>query len=160
MEPETPNSEVLRGIEQLQSVLNNKYLTAERIMALHNPTLNNLKSILAEIDQTYTELVGVMASANVGSETIVAVTQNQHEFETRREEWVSQNCPSSLATNNLALDLPITSRQSSIHASSLSSRHSSRSSKSSHSSSSRISLKHFEAETKWKLAQFWSLNIL
>ena len=44
---------------------------------------------MAKIDKSYDELVGAMASAHKDTEAIVAVTQNQHEFNLRKKEWFS-----------------------------------------------------------------------
>ena len=60
------------SINQLQGVLNENYLAAEKIMALPTPNTSELKAILAKIDKSYDELVGAMASARKDTEAIVA----------------------------------------------------------------------------------------
>ena len=80
----------LHAIQQLQSVLDKNYLSAEKIMSLRNPDHETLKALLNDIDTNYRELIGAMASSNVGSEAIVAVTQNQHEFKCRSDDWFSK----------------------------------------------------------------------
>ena len=80
----------LPAIQQLQSVLDKNYLSAEKIMSLRNPDHETLKVLLNDIDTNYRELIGAMASSNVGSEAIVAVTQNQHEFKCRSNDWFSK----------------------------------------------------------------------
>ena len=99
MASETNLTDVERAINQLQGVLNENYLAAEKIMALRTPNTSELKAILAKIDKSYDELVGAMASARKDTEAIVAVTQNQHEFNLRKKEWFStlDNPPSSTA---------------------------------------------------------------
>ena len=56
-------------------------------MSLRNLDQKTLKALLNDIDSTYRELIGTMAPSNVGSEAIVAVTQNQHEFKCRSDDW-------------------------------------------------------------------------
>ena len=57
-------------------------------MALLTPNTIKLKAILAKIGKSYDEIVGAMASARKGTEAIVAVRQNQHEFESRKERMI------------------------------------------------------------------------
>ena len=84
------NGGTLPAIQQLQSVLDKNYLSAEKIMSLRNPDHETLKALLNDIDSTYRVLIEAMAFSNVGSEAIVAVTQNQHEFKCRSEDWFSK----------------------------------------------------------------------
>ena len=162
MASETNLTDVERAINQLQGVLNENYLAAEKIMALRTPNTSELKAILVKIDKSYDELVGAMASARKDTEAIVAVTQNQHEFNLRKKEWFSTlNNPSS-STAAVPEPSTIAPRPSSFVSPS-SSRHSSRSSRSSSklssSSSSRISAKHLEATAKLKIAQLKLVHI-
>ena len=156
MASETNLTDVERAINQLQGVLNENYLAAEKIMALRTPNTSELKGILDKIDKSYDELVGAMASARKDTEAIVAVTQNQHEFNLRKKEWFSTLDNPSSSTAAVPEPSTIAPRPSSFVSPS-SSRHSSRSSRSSSklssSSSSRISAKHLEATAKLKIAQ-------
>ena len=151
MASETNLTDVEHAINQLQGVLNENYLAAEKIMALRTPNTSKLKAILAKIDKSYDELVGAMASARKDTEAIVAVTQNQHEFNLRKKEWFSTLDNPSSSTAAVPEPSTIAPRPSSFVSPS-SSRHSSRSSRSSSklssSSSSRISAKHLEATAK------------
>ena len=114
-------------------------------MSLSNPSHEELKAISDKIDQTFDELIEAMASANLGSNAIVAATNNQLEFKSRKENWVLSRITLSTASVSLS-QFPAKSSKS--HDSS------SRSSKSSqHSTSSRRSLKHLEAKAKLKRAQ-------
>ena len=162
MASETNLTDVERAINQLQGVLNENYLAAEKIMALRTPNTSELKAILAKIDKSYDELVGAMASARKDTEAIVAVTQNQHEFNLRKKEWFSTLDNLSSSTAAVPEPSTIAPRPSSFVSPS-SSRHSSRSSRSSSklssSSSSRISAKHLEATAKLKIAQLKLVHI-
>ena len=145
------------AIEQLQSVLEQNYLRAEKIMALRNPNNELLKEILTEINHDYDALIGAMASANLGSEAIVAVTQNQNEFESRKDEWFTKVKESSSASVSTMPHLLYEPHRSPSHVSSTSySRHSL---KSSRSSSSRHSRKHLEAKARLKMAQLESNHL-
>ena len=156
MASETNLTDVERAINQLQGVLNENYLAAEEIMASRTPNTSELKAILAKIDKSYDELLGAMASASKDTEAIVAVTQNQHEFNLRKNEWFSTLDNPSSSTAAVPEPSTIAPRPSSFVSSS-SSRRSSRSSRSSSklssSSSLRISAKHLEATAKLKIAQ-------
>ena len=158
----------LHAIQQLQSVLDKNYLNAEKIMSLRNPDHETLKALLNDIDTNYRELIGAMASSNVGSEAIVAVTQNQHEFKCRSDDWFSKQGQS---TSGIATaisgdkeppkstgHLSTASHHSSKLSSKISTKSSRRSSKSSRSSS-RLSLKQMEVEAKLKLAQLESKHL-
>ena len=162
MASETNLTDVERAINQLQGVLNENYLAAEKIMALRTPNTSELKAILAKIDKSYDELVGAMASARKDTEAIVAVTQNQHEFNLRKKEWFSTLDNPSSSTAAVPEPSTIAPRPSSFVSPS-SSRHSFRSSRSSSklssSSSSRISAKHLEATAKLKIAQLKLVHI-
>ena len=162
MASETNLTDVERAINQLQGVLIENYLAAEKIMALRTPNTSELKAILAKIDKSYDELVGAMASARKDTEAIVAVTQNQHEFNLRKKEWFSTLDNPSSSTAAVPEPSTIAPRPSSFVSPS-SSRHSSRSSRSSSklssSSSSRISAKHLEATAKLKIAQLKLVHI-
>ena len=162
MASETNLTDVERAINRLQGVLNENYLAAEKIMALRTPNTSELKAILAKIDKSYDELVGAMASARKDTEAIVAVTQNQHEFNLRKKEWFSTLDNPSSSTAAVPEPSTIAPRPSSFVSPS-SSRHSSRSSRSSSklssSSSSRISAKHLEATAKLKIAQLKLVHI-
>ena len=107
MASETNLTDVERAINQLQGVLNENYLAAEKIMALRTPNTSELKAILVKIDKSYDELVGAMASARKDTEAIVAVTQNQHEFNLRKKEWfqlwITHHLPLLLFPNHLPL---------------------------------------------------------
>ena len=129
-------------------------------MALRTPNTSELKAILAKIDKSYDELVGAMASARKDTEAIVAVTQNQHEFNLRKKEWFSTLDNPSSSTAAVPEPSTIAPRPSSFVSPS-SSRHSSSrsSSKLSSSSSSRISAKHLEATAKLKIAQLKLVHI-
>ena len=162
MASETNLTDVERAINQLQGVLNENYLAAEKIMALRTPNTSELKAILVKIDKSYDELVGAMASARKDTEAIVAVTQNQHEFNLRKKEWFSTLDNPSSSTAVVPEPSTIAPRPSSFVSPS-SSRHSFRSSRSSSklssSSSSRISAKHLEATAKLKIAQLKLVHI-
>ena len=162
MASKTNLADVERAINQLQGVLNENYLAAEKIMALRTPNTSELKAILAKIDKSYDELVGAMAFARKDTEAIVAVTQNQHEFNLRKKEWFSTLDNPSSSTSAVPEPSTIAPRPSSFVSPS-SSRHSSRSSRSSSklssSSSSRISAKHLEATAKLKIAQLKLVHI-
>ena len=162
MASETNLTDVERAINQSQGVLNENYLAAEKIMALRTPNTSELKAILAKIDKSYDELVGAMASARKDTEAIVAVTQNQHEFNLRKKEWFSTLDNPSSSSAAVPEPSTIAPRPSSFVSPS-SSRHSSRSSRSSSmlssSSSSRISAKHLEATAKLKIAQLKLVHI-
>ena len=158
----------LHAIQQLQSVLDKNYLSAEKIMSLRNPDHETLKALLNDIDTNYRELIGAMASSNVGSEAIVAVTQNQHEFKCRSNDWFSkQDQSTSGITTAISGDkeppkstghLSTASHHSSKLSSKISTKSSRGSSKSSRSSS-RLSLKQMEVEAKLKLAQLESKHL-
>ena len=162
MTSETNLTDVERAINQLQGVLNENYLAAEKIMASRTPNTSELKAILVKIDKSYDELVGAMASARKDTEAIVAVTQNQHEFNLRKKEWFSTLDNPSSSTAAVPEPSTIAPRPSSFVSPS-SSRHSFRSSRSSSnlssSSSSRISAKHLEATAKLKIAQLKLVHI-
>jgi len=67
--------DVSLAIEQLESVLKENYLNSERLMSLRHPNISTLNAILAKINEQYKELVRAMASANLESDAIVAVTR-------------------------------------------------------------------------------------
>ena len=87
-----------------------------------------------------------MASANLGSNAIVAATNNQHEFQSSKENRVLSRSTPFTASVSLS---HIPAKSSKSHDSS--SRSSSKSSQ--HSTLSRRSLKHLEAKAKLKRAQ-------
>jgi len=132
--------DVSLAIKQLESVLKENYLNAERLMSLRHPNVSTLNAILAKINEQYTELMGAMASANLESDAIVAVTHNHDEFFNRKHEWLSKSghSPSDIAT--VPTVKATTSRQSSSQTTSSSySRHSSKSSEFSKSTSQATS---------------------
>ena len=55
-------------------------------MSLRNPIQEKLKVISGKIDKTFDELIKAMASANLGSNAIVAATNNHHELKSRKED--------------------------------------------------------------------------
>ena len=150
------DNDMQAAIEQLQSVSDQNYLRAEKIMSLRNPNSEQLKEILDTINSTYDSLIGVMASGDLGTEAIVAVTQNQNEFESRKKQWFAKRSQPSDAFVTLMPDLPSTSRRFPSHLSFTSgSLHFSRSSR---SSSSRLSRK-VEAEARLRMARLESRHL-
>ena len=145
MASEFHNSDTQSAIEQLEDVLRNDYLRPKKLMSLRNPSHQELKAISDKIDKTFDNLIEAMASANLSSNAIVAATNNQHEFKSRKENWVlSRSTPSAASVSHS--HIPAKSNKS--HDSS--SRSSSKSSQ--HSTSSRRSLQHLEAKAKLKRA--------
>ena len=110
-------------------------------MSLRDPNHEELKAISDEIDKAFDELVEHMASVNLDSEAIVAVTNNQHEFKSSKENWLlSENTPSTASVS--LSHSPVKSSKSYESSSQIFSK------SSRNSTSSRRSLQHLEAKAK------------
>jgi len=139
-------------IEQMRSSLDQYYLNAEKIMSLRNPKSTEIDTLLPKIDQTYDKLVEAMAAANLGSEAIVADTQNQHEFHTRKNErYAKLNQTPSENTSNVPTPSSTDTTRSEI-SSSFSYKSSSRTFRTTSTKSSM----RMQSETKLRLAQIES----
>ena len=153
IDPETPDLGTQSAIEQLESNLNQNYLIAETLMSLRTPKAKDFNETLGKINQQYDELVGAMASVGVGSQAIVAVTNNKQEFDTRKDKWLTEirgiiHEPNSPSTS-------VTQPNARSHCSTLSSCFKSKRS----STSSKLSFKRLQAEAKLKVAQLESLHL-
>ena len=140
--------DVESAIERLEAVLNENYLRAERIMSLRSPKTDELDKISGLINQTFEKLLEAMALASLGSEAIVALTNNKQEFDARKSEWLSK-----LALTHeppYSSELPPLQPARSISKSNATSV--SFSSKRS-SASSKISFKLLQAKAKLRIAQ-------
>ena len=129
------------AIEHLEKMLQKNYLRAQKIMSLRNPNHEELKAISDEIDETLDKLIEHIASVNLNSEAIVAVTNNQHEFKSSKENWLlSENTPSTASVS--LSHSPVKSSKSYESSSQIFSK------SSRNSTSSRRSLQHLEAKAK------------
>ena len=54
--------DVENAVESLRSILNNNYLTAEKIMLLRNQEIKSLNESVAKIQDSYNELMKLMSS--------------------------------------------------------------------------------------------------
>ena len=61
-------------------------------MSLRTPKTKDFNETLGKINQLYDELIGAMASVGVGSQAIVAVTNNKQEFDARKDKWLTEIC--------------------------------------------------------------------
>ena len=68
--------DVENAIESLQSILNNNYLTAEKLMLLHNPEIKSLNESVTKVEESYNELMKLMSSNITPAQTIADVTTN------------------------------------------------------------------------------------
>ena len=59
-------------------------------MSLRTPKTKDFDETLGKFNQQYDELIGSMASVGVGSQAIVAVTNNKQEFDTRKDKWLTE----------------------------------------------------------------------
>ena len=82
MESNTPEinpvqDDVENAIESLRSILNNNYLTAEKIMLLRNQEIKSLNESVAKIQDLYNELMKLMSSNMIPAQTIADVVTNK-----------------------------------------------------------------------------------
>ena len=59
-------------------------------MSLRNPKTDELDKILGISNQTFKNLLEAIALASLGSEAIVALTNNKQDFDARKSEWLSK----------------------------------------------------------------------
>ena len=140
--------DVESAIERLEAVLNENYLRAERIMSLRSPKTDELDKISGVINQTFENLLEAMALASLGSEAIVALTNNKQEFDAHKSEWLSKLALTHEPTHSSELpplQLAKSISKSNATSVSLSSKRS--------SASSKISFKLLQAKAKLRIAQ-------
>ena len=82
MESNTPEinplqDDVKNAIESLRSILNNNYLTAEKLMSLRNPEIKSLNESVAKVEDSYNELIKIMSSNMTPAQTIDRQTDRQ-----------------------------------------------------------------------------------
>ena len=80
MESNTPEinslqDDVENAIESLQSIPNNNYLTAEKLMSLRNPETMSLNESVAKVEDSYYELMKLMSSSNFQFPTSCTATK-------------------------------------------------------------------------------------
>ena len=83
MESNTPEINLLQddvdnAIESLQSILNNNYLTAKKLMLLHNPEIKSLNERIVKVEDSYNKLMKLMSNNMTPTQTIADVTTNKH----------------------------------------------------------------------------------
>ena len=88
MESNTPEINPLQdnvenAIESLRSILNNNYLTAEKVMSLRNQEIKSLNESVAKVEDSYNELIKLMSSNMTPARTIADVATNKREFDER-----------------------------------------------------------------------------
>ena len=92
MESNTPEINSLQGdvknaFKNLQSILNDNYLAAEKIMSLRNPEIKALNKSVAKIEDSYNKLMKLMSSNMFPLQTIVAVAIDKRGFNARISDW-------------------------------------------------------------------------
>ena len=95
MESNTPEinplqDDVKNVIESLQSILNNNYLTAERLMSLRNPEIKSLNESVTKVQDSYNELMKLMPSNMTPAQTIADVATNKREFDELINDWLTR----------------------------------------------------------------------
>ena len=96
MESNTPEinpfqDDVENAIKILRSILNNNYLTAEKLMSLRNPEIKkSLNESVTKVEDSYDELMKLMASNMTPSQTIADVATNKREFDDRINDWFTR----------------------------------------------------------------------
>ena len=95
MESNTPEinplqDDVQNAIESLRSTLNNKYLTAEKLMSLRNSEIKSLNESVAKVEDSYNELMKIMSSNMTPARTIADVAINKREFDERISDWFTR----------------------------------------------------------------------
>ena len=83
MESNTPEINLLQddvdnAIESLQSILNNNYLTAKKLMLLHNPEIKSLNERIVKVEDSYNKFMKLMSNNMTPTQTIADVTTNKH----------------------------------------------------------------------------------
>ena len=106
MESNTPKTILLQGdaenaIKNLQSVLNNNYLAAEKIMLLHNPEIKALNKSVAKIEDSFDYLMKLMSCNMVPLQTIGAVTINKCEFDAQVSTGTMGSCKDTTCFNTV-----------------------------------------------------------
>ena len=96
MESNTPEinplqDDVENAIKSLRSILNNNYLTAEKLMSLRNPEIKkSLNESVTKVEDSYDELMKLMASNMTPAQTIADVATNKREFDDRMAGSLAQ----------------------------------------------------------------------
>ena len=96
MESNTPEinplqDDVENAIKSLRSILNNNYLTAEKLMSLRNPEIKkSLNESVTKVEDSYDELMKLMASNMTPAQTIADVATNKREFDDRINDWFTR----------------------------------------------------------------------
>ena len=96
MESNTPEinplqDDVENAIESLRSILNNNYLTAEKLMSLRNPEIKkSLNESVTKVEDSYNELMKLMSSNMTPAQTIADVATNKREFDDQISDWFTR----------------------------------------------------------------------
>ena len=95
MESNTPEinplqDDVENAIKSLRSILNDNYLTAEKLISLRNPETKSLNESVGKIEDSYNELTKLMSSNMIPAQTIVDVAINKREFDARISDWFTR----------------------------------------------------------------------
>ena len=95
MESNTPEinplqDDIENAIESLRSILNNNYLTPEKLMSLCNPEIKSLKESVAKVEDSCNELMKLMSNNMTTAQTIADVATNKSEFDERISNWFSR----------------------------------------------------------------------
>ena len=78
------------AIENLQSILNDTYLASEKIMSFRNPEIKVLNKSVTKLEDSYDNLIKLMSSNMVPSQTIRAVAINKLQFNTQISDWFTR----------------------------------------------------------------------
>ena len=138
MSNSAPSSDpVIESVELLQEHLNALYLSAERIMSLRDPNSESLRSLSANIESKYKELLEKVEQVTCERNNSIALSaiQNKNEFDAHKCEFLSKCSSQQCASTS--------KKPPSVEGTSLPSRGSSRSKA---SSSSTVKRRAAEAE--------------
>ena len=138
MSNSAPSSDpVMESVELLQEHLNALYLSAERIMSLRDPNSESLRSLSANIESKYEELLEKVEQVTCERNNSIALSaiQNKNEFDAHKCEFLSKCSSQQCASTS--------KKPPSVGGTSLPSRGSSRSKA---SSSSTVKRRAVEAE--------------
>ena len=92
------------AIENLQSILNDTYLASEKIMSFRNPEIKALNKSVAKLEDSYDNLIKLMSSNMVPSQTIRAVAIKKLQFNTQISDWFTRTGNMSFSKDTTSFD--------------------------------------------------------
>ena len=99
MEEKLNEDEVLLAIDNIKTMLDSQHLAAKKIMALRDPSRENLRSTVGNINATHDELICAIGKLKVPEIALslgAAAIKNKEEFEARQSEFLQRGILSPL----------------------------------------------------------------